>query len=434
MNRQDFIRTTSAFAFGFQLMPRLVLGAGASAASPSANTWKLGRPIVTYWAGPGYPGGSPLDDKAAVQLTEGGWNVVWCGEKELDVAHRHGLRGLLTDPLLSLGSLADSKELDALIRRVKDHPALYAYHLIDEPSAELFPALSKLVTHLRQQDSAHLAYINLLPTYANNQQLGIPGECVPAYMEHLRQFVDVVRPQLLSYDHYQFTNSGDNEQYFLNLALVRQKSLAAGLPFLNIVQASNWVPGSAASPSAPRIPTPDEMRYLVYTTLAYGAQGISYYVYCYPKHEGGIATPDGTPTVLYHALKLLNREFVAIATEVQPLVSLGVFHTGMQPPGAVPLPGDYPFQFAPPEAAKEYRAGVPVEGLLLAAFGPTAKGAPTHVIVVNLSYKVLRELNLRGPAGMDAFDAGKRQWLPVGDTVAPLTLPKGGGRLLRIAP
>lgn len=432
MKRQDFIRTTTTAAFGFQFVPRLVLGDGANTPPSPPTTWKLGRPIVTYWAGPGFPGGSALDDKAAVQLAEGGWNVVWCGERELDVAQRHGLRGLLTDPLLSPGSLADSKELDSLIRRVKDHPALYAYHLIDEPSADLFPVLGKLVAHLREQDPSHLAYINLLPTYANNQQLGIPGECVPAYVEHLRQFVDVVRPQLLSYDHYQFTNSGDNGQYFLNLALIRQQALVAGLPFLNIVQASNWVPGSAASPSAPRIPTPDEMCFLVYTTLAYGAQGISYYVYCYPKHEGGMASADGTPTALYHALKSLNREFVDIATELQPLVSHGVFHTGMQLPGAVPLPGDYPFQFTPPETAKEYHAGAPAEGLLLAAFGPTAQSAASHVLVVNLNYKGQRDLNLRGPAAMEAFDAGKRQSTAAGDPIAPLTLPKGGGKLLRI--
>ena len=49
--------------------------------------------------------------------------------------------------------------------------------------------------------------------------------------------------------------------------------------------------------------TGDEMRYLVYTTLAYGAQGISYYVYCHPGHTGGISQPDGTPTPIYHALK-----------------------------------------------------------------------------------------------------------------------------------
>jgi len=350
------------------------------------------------------------------------------------VAHRHGLRGLLTDPLLSPDALADPKALDALLSRVKGHPALYAFHLIDEPSAVQFPALGKLVAHLREKCPAHLAYINLLPTYANNQQLGVPGEPVPAYVEHLRQYVDVVRPALLSYDHYQFTNSGDNGQYFLNLALIRQQALAAGVPFLNIVQASNWVPGSAASPSAPRIPTSDEMRYLVYTTLAYGAQGISYYVYSYPNHEGGMAKADGTPTPLYHALKRLNREFIAIATELQPLRSLGIYHAGMQPPGTVPLPADAPFQFVPAEPAKEYRAGARVEGLLLATFGPTAKGGPTHALVVNMDYKTQRKPSLRGPSPLETFNAGTRQWTPAGGPTADLTLPEGGGTLLRITP
>lgn len=433
MNRQDFLRTAAA-AFGFQLIPRQAIGDGVAATPPPAVGWKLGTPIVTYWAGPGYPGGAALDDQAAAQLAEGGWNLVWCHEKELEVAQRHGLRGLLTDPLLAPASLADPGELDALIRRVKDHPALYAYHLIDEPSAELFPALGKLVAHLRERSPDQLAYINLFPTYANNQQLGVPGECVPAYMEHLRQFVDVVRPALLSYDHYQFTNSGDNGQYFLNLALIRQQAQAAGLPFLNIVQASNWVPGSAASPSAPRIPTPHEMRYLVYTTLAYGAQGISYYVYCYPNHEGGIAKADRTPTELYHALKPLNREFVAIATELQPMSSLGVFHTGMQPPGTIPLPPDAPFQFSPALPAKEYHAGVRVEGLLLATFGHSRKGAPSHAVVVNLDYKAPQKLSLRGAAALEVFDADTRQWSPVGGSLAELTLPEGAGKLVRLAP
>jgi hypothetical protein len=130
MKRQDFIKTTAAAAFGFQFMPHRACGEGVTATLPPASAWKPGPPIVTYWAGPGYPGGAALDDKAAAQLAEGGWNVVWCHENELDVAQRHGLRGLLTDPLLAPGSLADPKALDALIGRVKGHPALYAYHLL----------------------------------------------------------------------------------------------------------------------------------------------------------------------------------------------------------------------------------------------------------------------------------------------------------------
>lgn len=240
----------------------------------------MGTPIVSYWAGPGYPNGGDLTDAAAKQLADGGWNLVWCGEKERDVVQRHGLRGLLTADVLTHPSLdhADKHaELDALIERVRKHPAFYDYHLIDEPPAEHFPGLARIVGYLREKDPAHLVYINLLPTYANNQQLGTKGAQVEAYTEHLRQYVNVVRPSLLSYDHYQFTNSGDTPDYFLNLALVREKALAAGLPFMNIVQAASWGPTPLASPHGPRVPTPDEMRFLVYTTLAYGAQGISYY-------------------------------------------------------------------------------------------------------------------------------------------------------------
>ncbi|MCX6984365.1 MAG: hypothetical protein NT118_06370, partial [Lentisphaerae bacterium] len=384
------------------------------AADAPASAWKIGAPIVTYWAGPGYPGGSALNDVAAVQLSEGGWNLVWCNENELDVVQRHGLRGLIVNPLLTPAVLDDPKQreaLDAFIARVRKHPAFYAYHLIDEPSAGKFPELGKLVAYLRERDPDHLAYINILPTYANNEQLGTAGDMVKAYTEHLRQYVEIVRPSLLSYDHYQFTNKGDNPQYFLNLALIREKALSSGLPFMNIVQASCWVPGSSASPEAPRVPNGDEMRYLVYTTLAYGAQGISYYVYCYPQHEGGIAQADGTPTVLYHALKLLNREFAAIAKELQPLKSLDVFHTGMLPPGTKPLPKESAFTFDPPVPAMDYKSGDRVQGVLISSFGSPGKtNAGTYVLVVNLDYKAERTVFLKGPSSFEVFDAATGKW------------------------
>ena len=39
------------------------------AAAPGA-AWKMGAPIVTYWAGPGYPGGAALTDASAQLLAE----------------------------------------------------------------------------------------------------------------------------------------------------------------------------------------------------------------------------------------------------------------------------------------------------------------------------------------------------------------------------
>ena len=60
---------------------------------------------------------------------------------------------------------------------MRRHPALYSYFITDEPSAPAFAGLGKLVAYLRQRDPDHLAYINLFPTYASNEQLGTPEFC-----------------------------------------------------------------------------------------------------------------------------------------------------------------------------------------------------------------------------------------------------------------
>lgn len=397
-----------------------------SVAPASAAPWKVGTPIVTYYCGP------PLTDAAARQMAEGGWNLVWVNEKELDVAQRHGLRGQLVDVLLDPVTLDDPKRrerLDALIARVSKHPALYAYYLIDEPRAAQFPALRKLVAYLRERDPAHLAYINLAPTYARNDQLGIKGDVVVAYQEYLRQYVDIVRPALISYDHYQFALSGDYPQYFLNLAMIRRASLDARVPFLNIVQASSWAIDTM------RVPGGDEMRYLVYTTLAYGGQGISYYVYTCADHRGGIATAEGTPTPLYHALKTLNREFIGIAKEIQALRSLGVYHAGMIPKGAEPLPKDAVFTFEPAVPAMRDRPPQRVRGVVLGMFAPgghTGVASATHAIVVNLDYKSELTVGLRGPGAIEVFDAMIGKWSQTNARRVELKLPRGGGSLVRL--
>lgn len=409
------------------------------AADAPGSAWKIGSPIVSYWAGPGFPGGGDLTDTAATQMAEGGWNLVWCGEKELDVVQRHGLRGLLTSELLQPAVLDDPAKreaLDALIMRVRQHPGFYAYQLSDEPGAAQFPALSRLVAYLRERDPAHLAYINTFPTYANNEQLGIKGNTADAYSEYLRQFVEVVRPGLLSYDHYHFTNAGDEPQFFLNLALARKRALSAGIPLMSIVQASAWGATPLASPAGPRAPNGDEVRFLVYTTLAYGAQGISYYVYSFPGHSGNITEADGTPKPLYHVLKSLNPEFVAIAKELQPLKSLNVFHTGMLPQGATPLPKQTTFTLNPPVADMDYKPRERVQGVLLGEFGPSdkAKTGGTHVLVVNFDYTAERTVGVSGPAPLEIFDAANGKWLPVGGSRAELRLSNGGGKLVRVRP
>ena len=409
----------------------LALFSPSHAADSRPGRWKIGTPIVTYWAGPGYPG-QPFSAAAARQMAQGNWNLVWCSEAHLDTAGRHGLRAQLVDGLLSPASLDDPAKrakLDALIERVRNHPALYSYLVTDEPGASAFPALGRLVAYLRQRDPAHLAYINLFPTYANNKQLGTRGDTVTAYREYLRQYVEVVKPDLISYDHYHFKTRGDGDEYFLNLGMIRRAALDAKIPFLNIVQACAWTPSR-------RIPTGEELRWLAYTSLAYGAQGLSYFVYSYPPFYkpdwGQLTDPEGNPTPLYYAAKDINPEFAAIAAQLQPLRSLGAYHVGMIPPGAEALPADGPFGFDPPMPKIPYTPPEPLKGLLLGCFGPDDR--PTHVVAVSLDYKRSVSATVTGPGPLQIFDPAAGTWRPAGGNRAALRLPPGGGTLLRLRP
>ena len=394
----------------------------AAVAADTGGHWQIGTPITTYYAGP------PINDVTAKQMADGGFNLIWCTEQELDTAGKYGLRAQLTAVELKPQTMSDPAQLaklDALIERVKHHPAMYSYYIIDEPSAALFPALGKLVAHLRERDPAHLAYINLFPIYANNEQLGTKGDPVTAYRGYLRLFFEHVKPDILSYDHYHFTSSGkDNEQYFLNLGLIRQTALDAGISFMNIVQGCSWE-------ESMRVPNGDEMRWLNYTSLAYGAQALSYYVYGYiEKHMGGMAHENGSTTVQYAAARELNPQFIAIASQLQSLRSLGAYHTGVVPSGAVALPENSPFSL---DFSGDGMSQMPAEGMLLGYFGKSGKSAdPTHALVVNLNYKSAVTATVVGPARLSLFDTVTQKWTLADGSRAVVTLPPGGGKLVRV--
>jgi hypothetical protein len=412
-------------------------GIGLMLVSPSADvhgqTWQLGKPIVSYWAGPGYDMTTgPLTDAAAKQMVDVGVNLVWADSaKELDIAKRHGLRALYVDRSLIDPAVLDNPalrpKLDKLIDGIRGNSALYGYHVIDEPSMALFGGLARLVAYLRQRDPAHLAYIDLFPNAAS------PTACLAAssYDEYLTRFISTVKPSLLSYDHYQFTAKNDSGEYLPNLEAVGQKAKSAGIPFMNIVQAASWTPTM-------RIPNGNEMRFLAYTTLAYGAQGISYYVWCYPGHQGGIVRADGTPAAVYDVLKATNREFVKVAEQCQSLKWIGAYLKGYRPgalpPGTTVLPNNSPFDIRAVSNTDTYKDGDKLKGVLFGLFG--AKGVSpadaTLVLVTNLDYAAGRTYTVTGPGNLSVFDAATGKWTATGRTDAALSLAPGGGALVRL--
>jgi len=378
-----------------------------------------------------------------------GFNLTWTSEAGLDVAGRHHLRAMLTSELLKPEVLDDSAkraELDTLIARVKHHPALEAYYIVDEPGAGAFPGLGKLVAYLRERDPAHFAYINLFPTYANEQQLGVSAgaadrarvgyptnfagvntddQTVLRYREHVKQFVEVVRPDLISYDHYHFLKPDkagkpvDGKQYFLNLGLIRLAALEAKKPFLNIIQANTIEPSW-------RLPNARELRFLVFTTMAYGGRGISYFTYWGPPAYNGLYQ-DGKAGPLLQPVAALNKEINRFGPALMQLQSLAVYHTAPLPYGAEAIPQDAPVQIV---GGGEFVLGL---------FGN--QGHTTAFMVVNRDYNSEAEatLKIRLPGGkLEELSRDTGRWSAAralsGNRTIKVSLAAGDGRLFRMKP
>ena len=358
----------------------LVAGAAESAKD---SGWIQKQFIVTFWCPP------PAADQPLAAVAAEHYNLTWVPVEGLDLVAKHKLRAMLTSDLLNPATLDDTAQrarLDALIETVKNHPAMEAYFITDEPGAGAFPGLDKLVAYLRERDPAHLAYINLFPSYANEAQLGVSADAaerarvgyplnfagvgvsdktVLAYRGYLAKFVKIVKPDLISYDHYHFMKKDDGKQYFLNLALVRDAAIEAGKPFLNIIQASLvekvW-----------RLPNPAETRFLVFTTMAYGGRGISYFTYWGPKDFAGLYR-DGKASPMVREVALLNAEIARFGPPLMELDSTAVYHTAPLPYGTQAVPANAPVQFL---GGGEFVLGL---------FGKT--GRTTAFMVVNRSYK-----------------------------------------------
>jgi hypothetical protein len=416
------------------IIAALVLCMSALIGSPSGagQSWTIGEPIVGYWGGPGYPGALPLTAAYAKQLKDGGWNLVHCTEADIPVVNEFGMRMLLRDPLIAPQSLDNPQTremLDALINRIKDNPNMYMYYLVDEPSAKLFPDYAKLVAYLRERDPKHAAYIDLFPTYASNEMLGETGEFPLAYKAYVNDFITIIRPDFISYDNYHFFKTPQNVSYdanwyFQNLALIRQAACDANLPFMNIIQCSSWA-------SHVRVPTPKEFRWLVYTSIAYGAQATCQYVYYYPEHAGNMVDKDGNPTELYFEAQKTNFEFIAIVKQLKDLKSMGAYHAGIIPPGGTPLPSGSVFQFVPKIPKREYVMNQQVSGYVMGLFGKNREA--TRAVIVNLDYRNSKTISISAPADIEVFNTGSNKWSksPTGKTIE-LNLPAGSGKLIRL--
>jgi len=276
--------------------------------------------------------GIPNDAAAIKKMRDCGFTVAgFVPPAALDHCQAVGLKAIVSDARSSgydwpsVDPKVARERVEALIKEVRNHPAVYGYYLRDEPSASFFPGLAAVSSVIKEQHPGVWPYINLFPNYAHPSQLG-----TPTYDEYVEKFIQDCKPPVLSYDHYAIFEGGvfREQLYYSNLESIRRAAIKHNLPFWQIVLALGALNF--------REPTPVDMRMQVYTSLAYGARGIAYFKYFTPNvgnFRSGPIDEFGNENPMWHVLQHVNLQIGKLAPTLLKLKSDRVYHFGTVPEG-----------------------------------------------------------------------------------------------------
>jgi hypothetical protein len=304
----------------------LLTTGGFSVARADEARFVQDRFAIGFWVDP------PADEKMDARYAEiaeanftfvignFGANTPETVKRQLAVCEAHGLKAVV-----GMTGLPPDK--------LPNGPACWGYSIVDEPGAGAFPGLRKTVDAIRAARPGKLAYINLLPNYAPPAALG-----TKTYDEHVALFVREVHPDVLSMDYYpMFRPDADGRDgYCVNLETMRRESLAAGIPFWNFFNTMPFGPHSD--------PTEAQIRWQVYTSIAYGAKGVMYFCYWTPKggefpKGGAIITAEGLKTRHYEQAKRVNAAVKNLGPTLMKLTNTGVYRVGPKDDSAKVLKG-----------------------------------------------------------------------------------------------
>ena len=130
----------------------------------------------------------PVMKASGINIYLGWYDDLETTLKVLDAAQKTGVKMITScKDLLSVGTAEE------VVKAMMNHPALYAYHLKDEPEVNDLPGLGELVKKIKTIDSHHPCYINLYPNWAWGKEL---------YSENVKSFIEQVPVPFISFDNY----------------------------------------------------------------------------------------------------------------------------------------------------------------------------------------------------------------------------------------
>ncbi|MEC5145122.1 hypothetical protein [Chitinophaga sp. 212800010-3] len=250
----------------------------------------------------------------------------------LNMASNHGLKMIVADQRVN-GTDAD---ITAMVNTYMNHPATAGYYIKDEPTVSQLQDAATRYNKILAVDNAKIPHVNLFPSYATGALGSINYET--DYVDAWIQKVGPSNLRYLSMDDYPFLSNGTFREvpYFNDLDVIRRLGLKYHIKTSAYLQ-------SIGSSIGLRRPNADELRYSVYSTLAYGVKLPVWFTYITPVNNfetftNGIIDMSGNKTDLYDPFAALNAQMRQLGRVLSGTDAIAVYHTGTSIPTGTSRP------------------------------------------------------------------------------------------------
>lgn len=239
--------------------------------------------------------------------------------------------------MICKAGLSNYSEIQSTVSSAKSSDRLGGWFIMDEPHRKHFPQMTQKVNWIREFDTEHILYGNLLNISTDMSAIGFTS-----YDEYVHTFMREVGTGFISYDYYPVRQYDDTKEiyiepdFFNNLEIVSKLAKYYNTSFWAFAHSV----ASNCGKAGVSYPTPEEnhMRVQIFGNLAYGAQGVQYFTYKCPNPYDGYTYYDAPidvnneKTPVWYMVQNINRDIHALTWVFLGAEFLRAGHTNAETP------------------------------------------------------------------------------------------------------
>ncbi len=369
-------------------------------APPALASWQMREFLILFSYGwPADQVAGRLTEASARAIAAAHYNTVMCAIPEIEMVGKAGLRCLVIGWSQGAPDYIGESVSPAIAQELAGNPAVWGYYVMDEPDNKnwkrgaTFPQLAEKLKEFRIEDPNHVPWVNV--SSATNP--------------FLSDYMDIARPDLLSFDLYRWW--AKESDWWRGLEAHREAALRAHVPMIMWIESN-----SSEKRFKAHLPPPEDnatkIRRSVYTSLAYGCKGVEWFI--------GSTDED---------VASLNAELAVLGSTLIGLQSKHVYHTSDVPREGQRLPdSSWYFTDAQNLVIGEFvDPGEPKVSYFLVANKSIDRESDAVFEIRQRDVSAIEEVNKKS-AGRTALAIQR----PAGSTRVALHLSAGDGRLIRV--